>query len=169
MLCGGLKALSRQQSRGLESPWRAKDGTKQDTCLADRRHSAYGAIGCCAQSRAVEGPSALQVEANERNVDTVRSDVQLMLWPIGILLAVLTLGGLLSVVFGIRDQRRVTQLHELAVSGETYPFRGSRGRGGGSGGETQRSVPGVREVALLGGVVLDIERCRELAAGAHEA
>lgn len=41
-----------------------------------------------------------------------------MLWPIGILLAVLTLGGALSVVFSIREQRRISQLHELTVSSE---------------------------------------------------
>ncbi len=89
-------------------------------------------LAVSAPTWAAEAPSALQVEAlkvkveaNERNVDTVRSDVQLMLWPVGFLLAVLTLGGLLSVVFSIRDQRRVTQLHELAVTGETAAQRRS--------------------------------------------
>jgi hypothetical protein len=66
-----------------------------------------------------------KVRAAETNIDTVRSDVQLMLWPVGILLAVLTLGGLLSVVFSIREQRRGTQLHELAVRGETASQRRS--------------------------------------------
>jgi hypothetical protein len=66
-----------------------------------------------------------KVRDAETNLDTVRSDVQLMLWPVGILLAVLTIGGLLSVVFSIRDQRRGTQLHELAVRGETASQRRS--------------------------------------------
>ena len=91
--------------------------------------SALAAEGAYALSGT---PSALQVErlqtkveANERNVETLRSDVQLMLWPVGILLAVLTLGGLLSVVFSIRDQRRVTQLPRAAMTGETAAQRRS--------------------------------------------
>jgi tetratricopeptide (TPR) repeat protein len=59
-----------------------------------------------------------QIELVEKHVDDVRDYVQLLLWPIGILLAVLTIGGALSVVFSIRDQRRISQLHELAVTGE---------------------------------------------------
>lgn len=38
--------------------------------------------------------------------------------PMAVLIGVLTIGGALSVVFSLRDQRRVSQLHELAVSGE---------------------------------------------------
>lgn len=41
-----------------------------------------------------------------------------VLLPITILLAILGLGGGLGVVFSIRDQRRISQLHQLTVTGE---------------------------------------------------
>jgi hypothetical protein len=41
-----------------------------------------------------------------------------VLLPIAAVLAILGIGGAFSVVFSIRDQRRVSQLHELSVAGE---------------------------------------------------
>jgi hypothetical protein len=113
-------------------------------------------LAISAPTLAAEGPSTPQVEAlrakveaNERNVDTVRSDVQLMLWPVGILLAVLTLGGLLSVVFSIRDQRRVTQLHELAVTGETAAQRRSEESFSSFLSESQKTLTLVNDTLTL--------------------
>jgi hypothetical protein len=43
--------------------------------------------------------------------------------PMAALIAVLTIGGALSVVFSLRDQRRVSQLHELTIASETSSQR----------------------------------------------
>jgi tetratricopeptide (TPR) repeat protein len=41
-----------------------------------------------------------------------------VLTPISFLIGILAAGGVLGIVFGMRDQRRVSQLHELSVGGE---------------------------------------------------
>jgi tetratricopeptide (TPR) repeat protein len=53
----------------------------------------------------------------KRDTEDLKERTTWILYPISILLAVLTLGGGLSVVFSIRDQSRIRQLHELTVSG----------------------------------------------------
>jgi tetratricopeptide (TPR) repeat protein len=58
------------------------------------------------------------LEDSERNLDRI-------LFPVSLLLGILALGGGLGVVFSIRDQRRVSQLHELTVTGEVSSQRRS--------------------------------------------
>ena len=115
-----------------------------------------GLAALTASTAAAPAPSPVKVErlqakveANEASVSTLRSDVQLMLWPVGILLAVLTLGGLLSVVFSIRDQRRVTQLHELAVRGETAAQRRSEESFSSFLAESQKTLTLVNDTLTL--------------------
>lgn len=47
----------------------------------------------------------------------------IVLTPIALLVAILALGGSLGIVFSIRDQRRVSQLHEMTVGSETLSQR----------------------------------------------
>lgn len=104
--------------------------------MSSRVRRIVSAIGCVAAiccgslviattALAATATQPTQIELVEKHVDDVRDYVQLLLWPIGILLAVLTIGGALSVVFSIRDQRRVSQLHELTVTGELASQRRS--------------------------------------------
>lgn len=64
-----------------------------------------------------------RVKNLEKQVDDLKNDRDRILTPIAILIGVLAAGGILSVVFSIRDQRRVGQLHELAVTSETSSQR----------------------------------------------
>lgn len=59
-----------------------------------------------------------RIHENETTVDRA-------LVPIAILVGILALGGGVGVVFSIRDQRRVSQLHELTVGGEISSQRRS--------------------------------------------
>jgi hypothetical protein len=56
-------------------------------------------------------------------VNDLEEIVQLLLAPIAILIGILSLGGALGVVFSLRDQRRLSQLHQLAVSAEVSSQR----------------------------------------------
>jgi tetratricopeptide (TPR) repeat protein len=51
--------------------------------------------------------------------------IERILLPVSVLIGILALGGGLGVVFSIRDQRRVSQLHELTVTGEVSSQRRS--------------------------------------------
>lgn len=59
-----------------------------------------------------------RVEDLEKQVENLEGLVQLVVTPLGILAAVIALGGTVGIVFSIRDQRRVGQLHSLAVASE---------------------------------------------------
>ncbi len=73
-------------------------------------------------SRAADGTATTsQTEANsgfDTRIKELEDERTWIIAPMAALIAVLTIGGALSVVFSLRDQRRVSQLHELAVSGE---------------------------------------------------
>jgi hypothetical protein len=58
------------------------------------------------------------LEDSEKNFDRI-------LIPVTVLIGILALGGGLGIVFSIRDQRRVSQLHELTVTGEVSSQRRS--------------------------------------------
>jgi tetratricopeptide (TPR) repeat protein len=58
------------------------------------------------------------LEDSEQNFDRI-------LIPVTVLIGILALGGGLGIVFSIRDQRRVSQLHELTVTGEVSSQRRS--------------------------------------------
>jgi TolA-binding protein len=66
-----------------------------------------------------------RVLALQRQVNDLKEEIGRLLWPVSILLGILALGGGLGVVFSIRDQRRVSQLHELTVAGEQAAQRRS--------------------------------------------
>lgn len=59
-----------------------------------------------------------EVDDLKIEVEGTEHFVEVMLTPIGVLVAILAAGGILGVVYSIRDQRRTSQMHELAVSGE---------------------------------------------------
>ena len=59
-----------------------------------------------------------RVDRLDRDVDHLQDTWTFLLIPMSILVAFLAIGGGLGVVFSIRDQRRVGQLHELAVGAE---------------------------------------------------
>lgn len=70
-------------------------------------------------------PTNQQNEINDlqNRVNDLQEIVQLLLAPIAILIGILSLGGALGVVFSLRDQRRLSQLHQLAVSSEVSSQR----------------------------------------------
>lgn len=60
----------------------------------------------------------LEVEDQKRRVDTLERAYEWLILPMTVLVGILALGGAIGVVFSIRDQRRVSQLHELAVTSD---------------------------------------------------
>src|ERR1700691_2218652 len=64
-----------------------------------------------------------QITDLQNRVSDLEEIVQLLLAPIAILIGILSLGGALGVVFSLRDQRRLSQFHELAVSSEVSSQR----------------------------------------------
>jgi hypothetical protein len=64
-----------------------------------------------------------QITDLQNRVNDLEEIVQLLLAPIAILIGILTLGGALGIVFSLRDQRRLSQFHELAVSSEVSSQR----------------------------------------------
>jgi tetratricopeptide (TPR) repeat protein len=85
---------------------------------------AGAAPGTQNQARSREATSSVD-ESQEEELDSLRHKVdetfkfeKLILSPLAFLVAVLSLGGLIGIVFSIRDQRRVSQLHELTVGSE---------------------------------------------------
>jgi tetratricopeptide (TPR) repeat protein len=58
-----------------------------------------------------------------KEADKTWTIVEFILAPIGALVGILALGGALGIVFSIRDQRRVSQLHELTVGSEVSSQR----------------------------------------------
>jgi len=64
-----------------------------------------------------------QITDLQNRVGDLEEVVQLLLAPIAILIGILSLGGALGIVFSLRDQRRLSQFHELAVSSEVSSQR----------------------------------------------
>jgi hypothetical protein len=69
--------------------------------------------------------------------------------PMAALIAVLTIGGALSVVFSLRDQQRVSQLHGLAVSGEFSAQRRAEQSHASFLEESQKTLTLVNDTLLL--------------------
>jgi hypothetical protein len=91
-------------------------------------------LGCNAAAptrsmAATEGSagSELASKTEVRQLSTELTETQTLekyvLAPIAILVAILAAGGVLGVVYSVRDQRRVSQLHELTVTGEASSQR----------------------------------------------
>lgn len=51
-------------------------------------------------------------------LESTKDSFNIILIPISILITILAAGGILGVVYSVRDQRRTSQMHELAVGGE---------------------------------------------------
>lgn len=66
-----------------------------------------------------------EVDDLSNELNETRHFGELLLTPIALLVSILAAGGVLGVVFSFRDQRRVSQLHELTVSGEISSQRRS--------------------------------------------
>jgi hypothetical protein len=64
-----------------------------------------------------------QIQDLQNRVSDLEEIIQLVLGPIAILIGILSLGGALGVVFSLRDQRRLSQFHQLAVSSEVSSQR----------------------------------------------
>jgi tetratricopeptide (TPR) repeat protein len=81
---------------------------------------AAPAFAAAATTTEVGGHSAQATEIADLREDLQKNEkfIDRMLWPVTVLIGILALGGGLGVVFSIRDQRRVSQLHELTVAGE---------------------------------------------------
>jgi tetratricopeptide (TPR) repeat protein len=59
----------------------------------------------------------------DKEIERLDKENEHILLPVTILVSVLAAGGLIGIVFSIRDQRRVSQLQELTVTGETSAQR----------------------------------------------
>lgn len=74
------------------------------------------------QGKEIEGEQA-RIHKLTKEVEKNNTISSVILAPIAVLVGILALGGSLGIVFSVRDQRRVSQLHELTVSGEVLTQR----------------------------------------------
>lgn len=74
------------------------------------------------QGKEIEGEQA-SIHKLTKEVEKNNTISSVILAPIAVLVGILALGGSLGIVFSVRDQRRVSQLHELTVSGEVLSQR----------------------------------------------
>jgi hypothetical protein len=88
-----------------------------------------GGLGT-SRAEAATAPPAKEVEELSKRVGKLTSKLEKLesleypiLAPIAVLVGVLALGGGLGIVFSIRDQRRISQMHELTVAGEVSSQR----------------------------------------------
>jgi tetratricopeptide (TPR) repeat protein len=87
---------------------------------------APAAAGAQANSESpVERRHSREIGELVEDLEKSEEDVDRVLLPVSVLISVLALGGGLGIVFSIRDQRRVSQLHELTVAGEVSSQRRS--------------------------------------------
>jgi len=78
-----------------------------------------------ASASATQADAESRLKSVEREVKDFRDNAYFILIPITVLIGILALGGSLGVVFSIRDQRRISQLHELSVGSEISAQRRS--------------------------------------------
>jgi hypothetical protein len=69
-------------------------------------------------TQATETSESGQIKNLRNQVSSFEKILNLVLLPIAVLIGILCAGGVIGVVFSVRDQRRVSQLHELTVSSE---------------------------------------------------
>jgi hypothetical protein len=72
---------------------------------------------------AVQREQRADIEELSEDLEKSEKNIERILLPVALLIGILALGGGLGVVFSIRDQRRVSQLHELTVGGEVMSQR----------------------------------------------
>jgi tetratricopeptide (TPR) repeat protein len=70
-------------------------------------------------SAAAEAASTTEVDELQDQIDHLDSFVSLLLLPLTILVGLLAGGGVIGLITSLRYERRQTQLHDLAVTGET--------------------------------------------------
>jgi tetratricopeptide (TPR) repeat protein len=73
----------------------------------------------------IQWKQSREIEELSSNLEKSEREIERILLPVSVLIGILALGGGLGVVFSIRDQRRVSQLHELTVAGEASSQRRS--------------------------------------------
>jgi tetratricopeptide (TPR) repeat protein len=71
------------------------------------------------------GDLSRQTEHLDANIHETRTIEDVILIPIALLVSILAAGGILGVVYSVREQRRTGQLHELTVGGEIASQRRS--------------------------------------------
>lgn len=72
---------------------------------------------------AVQHHQNVQIHDLRKDLRESEKRINFALIPVAVLVGILALGGGVGVVFSIRDQRRVSQLHELSVAGEVSSQR----------------------------------------------
>jgi hypothetical protein len=60
----------------------------------------------------------VKLKSLHKDIEEHDKIISFILIPVTVLVGILALGGAIGIVFSIRDQRRVSQLHELSVAGE---------------------------------------------------
>jgi tetratricopeptide (TPR) repeat protein len=100
------------------------------SCAVALAWATATSVAAGAASVAPEAASQSEVGEVARRVDHLHEEVnetqtleKYVLAPIAILVAILAAGGVLGVVYSVRDQRRISQLHELTVTGEASSQR----------------------------------------------
>jgi tetratricopeptide (TPR) repeat protein len=92
------------------------------TRAANAQTTSRSILALAATSKPAEEGKLGNLEDKVANLEKL---VDLVFVPITVLIGVLSAGGIIGVVFSIRDQRRVSQLHELTVAGEVTSQRRS--------------------------------------------
>jgi len=72
---------------------------------------------------AIQRRQSKEIETLGEDLDKSEKNFERIFLPVSFLIGILALGGGLGVVFSIRDQRRISQLHELTVGGEMMSQR----------------------------------------------
>lgn len=72
--------------------------------------------------RAIKSQRA-EINSLSDEVDELHTVTTVILAPIAVLVGILALGGSLGIVFSVRDQRRVSQIHEMTVGSEVLSQR----------------------------------------------
>ena len=83
------------------------------------------AIAAEANDNATQTRQSWELERLGEKLEESEEDIDRVLLPVTVLIGILALGGGLGIVFSIRDQRRVSQMHELTVAGEVSSQRRS--------------------------------------------
>jgi tetratricopeptide (TPR) repeat protein len=90
-----------------------------------------------------------RVEELSNKVHETHTIEVIVLGPLAILVAILAAGGILGVVFSVRDQGRISQLHELTVAGEVSSQRRSEQSYGSFLEQSQTTLSLVNDTLLL--------------------
>lgn len=112
---------------------------------------ADNAAGSESSGTAVASPEDLTGEVRQlsQELDGTEKIIDMMLIPITVLVSILAAGGILGVVYSVRDQRRATQLHELTVGGEVAAQRRSEQSYGSFFEQSQTTISLVNDTLQL--------------------